>query len=127
MLKNIVIQHKGITSLLFVFIFLYSSFFRAFPASNERFVQPVQKIKFDHEKSSFSSLENKIVGLTIADQFKKEESESEEIDFGFSFEFDYQSFISPSHLVRDFYQSKDLSYHKIPLYDMFCKWKFHLS
>lgn len=127
MLKNSIRQYKGVTSILFVFIFLYSSSFRGYTTSEVVQAQPTQKNKFAHEKANFSSLENKISGLSFIEQLQKDESESNEIDLDISIGIYFRSIIINSKVFSDFYQSQDTNFLKIPLYDMFCKWKFHLS
>ena len=67
MLKNKITQYRGSASFLLVIIFLYAGLFKGYVVSNDSAIYATKNNKNTHEKTSFTSLENKITGLALAD------------------------------------------------------------
>jgi hypothetical protein len=128
-INSLLRQHKGFVSFLFVFVFLYSGIVRGVLTPDAEDYLPVYAQHDSETKSNFSTQLNHFNALSIVNQYKeKSESETDEVHF------DFEVFFS-SHAPLRFLPypksllSKGLSWvndYKLPLYDLYCNWKFHL-
>lgn len=124
--KDLCNNHKGFFSFLLLFVFLYSGFVRSYVVTDFS-SQPVKKSFQAHKNTQVAQQHDHLIIFNAVNQFKKNDSESDDL---------HQDFIS-FEIVKpiDFFEenvtiSPKLKFVKsinLPLYDLFCKWKFHLS
>lgn len=128
-INSLLRQHKEFVSFLFVFIFLYSGIVRGVITTDTEDYTP-NYVRHDSDtKSNISVQLNHFNALSIVNQYKeKGEAETDEVHF------DFEIFFS-SHAPLRFlpypnsFTSKGLAWvnnFKLPLYDLYCNWKFHL-
>lgn len=124
--KDLCNNHKGFFSFLLLFVFLYSGFVRSYVVTDFS-SQPVKKSIQASENTQVAQQQDHLIIFNAVNQFEKNDSESDDLHH------DFISFETVTPV--DFFQSKvtissKLKFAKainLPLYDLFCKWKFHLS
>lgn len=126
-LKRLIQANRSITSLLLLFFFLYAGLFRnsiinlSFGTKSE-FVNQKANIKAEAEFSQADEDSTQV----LQNQFKKTDTDLDDAELASNFCLSLKNPIA-------FYQSHDFfrfdifkSFFKLPLYDLFCNWKFHL-
>lgn len=124
--KDISNNHKGYYSFLLLFVFLYSGFVRSYVVTDFS-TQPVKKSIQTHKNTEVAQQHDYLIIFNAVNQLEKNDSESDDLHH------DFISFETVTPI--DFFEanvtiSPKLKFAKainLPLYDLFCKWKFHLS
>jgi len=129
-IRNITREYKGVISFLLLFVFLYSGLFRSAILD----IPSLVSVETKHVSSSSSSKQKQLTAISEEDltqrqlsQFKKTDSDADdEITFFRSYSISEKAAFS---VKKRAITQLDLfhSAAKIPLYDLFCNWKFHLS
>ncbi len=125
-IKSVIQANRSLTSLLLLFFFLYAGLFRNSVIN----LSLGTKSEFVHKKSSSKTVEfsqsDEDSNQGFQNQFKKTDSDLDDAEMASSFSLSLQKYVA-------FYQSHDFfrfdifkSLSKLPLYDLFCNWKFHL-
>lgn len=125
-IKSVIQANRSLTSLLLLFFFLYAGLFRNSVIN----LSLGTKSEFVHKKSSSKTVEfsqsDEDSNQGFQNQFKKTDSDLDDAEMASSFSLSLQKYVA-------FYQSRDFfrfdifkSLSKLPLYDLFCNWKFHL-
>lgn len=125
-IKDLFTKHKGYFSFLLLFVFLYSGTVRSYVVT-DFFALPVKKSNQAHKNTQVAQQQYHLIIFNAVNQFEKNDSESDDLHHDFiSFEkitplefFDTKVSLSP--------QLKFAKAINLPLYDLYCKWKFHLS
>ncbi len=124
--KDICNHHKGYFSLLLLFVFLYSGFVRSYVVTDFSTL-PVKKLIQAHKSTEVDAQQDHLIIFNAVNQLEKNDSESDDLHHDLiSFE---TVTTSASYVANDTISPK-LKFAKainLPLYDLFCKWKFHLS
>ena len=125
-IKSAIQANRRLTSLLLLFFFLYAGLFRNSVIN----LSLGTKSEFVHKKSSSKKVEfsqsDEDSNQGFQNQFKKTDSDLDDAEMASNFSFSLRNTVA-------FYQSHDFSrfdsfksFSKLPLYDLFCNWKFHL-
>ena len=124
-IKDLFTKRKGYFSLLLLFVFLYSGTVRSYVV-NDFSALPVKKSIQAHKNTQVAQQQDFLIIFNAVNQFENNDSESDDL---------HDEFISfESKAVIDFFQANltlswQLQFAKtinLPLYDLYCKWKFHL-
>ena len=128
-INSLLRQHKRLSSFLFVFIFLYSGIIRGIITFDDEDFIPNYAQHDSETKSNFSTQLNHFNALSIVNQYKeKSESEIDEVHFDIEICFSSHAPLQFLPYLKSL-TSKGLSWvndYKLPLYDLYCTWKFHL-
>ncbi|WP_276978867.1 hypothetical protein [Flavobacterium filum] len=124
--KDVCNNHKGYFSFLLLFVFLYSGFVRSYVVTDFS-SQPVKKSIQAYKNTQVAQQHDHLIIFNAVNQLEKSDSESDDLHH------DYISFEKATTIasyVANVTISPKLKFAKainLPLYDLFCKWKFHLS
>jgi hypothetical protein len=128
-INSLLRQHKGLSSFLFVFIFLYSGIIRGIITFDDEDFIPHYAHNDSDSESNFSTQLNHFNNVSIVNQFKeKSESEIDEVHFDIEIYFSSHAPLQFLPYLK-YLTSKGLSWFnnfKLHLYDLYCTWKFHL-
>ena len=127
-IRKIVGDFKGLTSFVLLFVFLYSGLIR----NSIIDVPSVASIEAHHvspsKQKQFSAISDEDLNQRQLAQFKKvDNDQDDEIAYSKSY---FVSIRKMAVSVKKKAISKLDLFHsiaKLPLYDLFCNWKFHLS
>lgn len=123
------LQHqKGLGSLLFVFIFLYSGIIRGVITSDQIGYVRYYALHESDSKTNVSFQLNHFNTFSIVNPYKeKGESETDEVHFNFEIFFSSHSIFQYLTFPR-FFITKEFRWFnefELHLYDLFCNWKLH--
>lgn len=119
-------NHKGYFSFLLLFVFLYSGFVRGYVVTDFSF-QPVKKSIQASKNTQFAQQQDYLIVFTSFNQFENNDSESDDLHHDF---ISFETVTTSASYVANVTISPKLKFTKainLPLYDLYCKWKFHLS
>jgi hypothetical protein len=111
---------------LLLFVFLYSGFVRSYVVTDFS-VQPVKKSIQASENTQVAQQQDHLIIFNAVNQFEKNDSESDDLHHDF---ISFETLIPIAFSRANDIISLKLKFAKtinLPLYDLFCKWKFHLS
>lgn len=126
--RNIAIVNRGLASLFFLFFFLYSiharTFTGYFSATSKKAVVENVTAKANTANGLLLTLDN---SADYDDENSYSESEIDDVDFVFFTNcFSSIAFLFFKEISFFTLREKEQS-SKLPLYDLYCNWKFHLS
>lgn len=124
--KDICNNHKGYFSLLLLFVFLYSGLVRSYVVTDFS-AQPVKKSIQASKNNQVDAQQDHLIIFNAVNQLEKSDSESDEFHYDF---ISFKTVTNSASYVANVTISPKLKFAKainLPLYDLFCKWKFHLS
>lgn len=124
--KSILEKYKGLFSFLLVVVVLYTGSIKGFLAADLLLNEVAHQKHYSGNHSQCDIHTNHTNVFSAVDQAKSTEAEIDEAHLDFIFlKSDLFTFI----LVEKQYFCQFLNkikVHKLPLYDLYCNWKFHL-
>jgi hypothetical protein len=111
---------------MLLFVFLYSGTVRSYVVTDFSAL-PVKKSIQAHKNTQVAQKQDHLIVFNAFNQFENNDSESDDLHHDFiSFESDdIVDFFHTNHTLS--WQFQFAKTFNIPLYDLYCKWKFHLS
>ncbi|WP_321539355.1 hypothetical protein [Flavobacterium piscinae] len=111
---------------MLLFVFLYSGTVRSYVVTDFSAL-PVKKSIQAHKNTQVAQKQDHLIVFNAFNQFENNDSESDDLYHDF---ISFETVTTSTSYVANVTISPKLKFAKainLPLYDLYCKWKFHLS
>jgi len=126
-IKSIIQANRGLVSVTLLFFFLYAGLFRTSvinlslgTKSEVAYQKSTAKATPEFTQSDTDDSQN------IPAQFKKAENDLDDVEAVLNEEVSFQNAVALFRIHHFFSLETFQGISKLPLYDLFCNWKFHL-